>query len=262
MLLFKEGKLALSLFFYLLILVIINMKKVARIYMRVSTAEQSLARQEALKEKAINEGYYIAGVYAEKASAAKGHRAELQRLIDDLQEGDVIIAERLDRITRLTVEESKALFREIEAKGARVSVPDLDSVNLTAVAKNATGIEKIVLDAVQKLLWEIVFNTVRVDYEERRRRQQEGIVEAKKKGIYKGRSINHNLHQRIIYLKIHKVSSGEIAKIVGCHRATVNRVWGIFEKNPAEKIKSLIGSNILEADDGEKLLRLYYENFR
>ena len=42
--------------------------KAARIYQRVSTEEQNLERQNALIEKAKTEGYYIAGVYKEKAS--------------------------------------------------------------------------------------------------------------------------------------------------------------------------------------------------
>jgi DNA invertase Pin-like site-specific DNA recombinase len=37
--------------------------KVARIYMRVSSATQDLTRQEALIEEAKAAGYYIAGIY-------------------------------------------------------------------------------------------------------------------------------------------------------------------------------------------------------
>ena len=42
--------------------------KIARIYLRVSTAEQDLGRQEKIKEGAIAAGFYVAGVYREKAS--------------------------------------------------------------------------------------------------------------------------------------------------------------------------------------------------
>lgn len=52
--------------------------KVARIYMRVSTEDQDLNRQDAI----VAAGFYIAGIYREKASGA---RAELLRLIADLQ---------------------------------------------------------------------------------------------------------------------------------------------------------------------------------
>jgi DNA invertase Pin-like site-specific DNA recombinase len=45
--------------------------QVARIYLRVSTDAEDLARQEALVEQARGTGYYIAGVYREKASGAR-----------------------------------------------------------------------------------------------------------------------------------------------------------------------------------------------
>ena len=63
--------------------------KAARIYQRVSTEEQNLERQNALIEKAKAEGYYIAGVYKEKASGVRADRPVLNKLIADLQEGDV-----------------------------------------------------------------------------------------------------------------------------------------------------------------------------
>ena len=45
--------------------------KTARIYLRVSTQQQSLVRQNSLVDKVKSEGYYIAGVYREKASGAR-----------------------------------------------------------------------------------------------------------------------------------------------------------------------------------------------
>ena len=48
--------------------------KVARIYMRVSTDEQDLQRQEGIKDAARAAGYYVAGVYREKASGARADR--------------------------------------------------------------------------------------------------------------------------------------------------------------------------------------------
>ena len=45
--------------------------KVARIYLRVSTAEQDLTRQADIEHSTRDAGYYIAGVYREKASGAR-----------------------------------------------------------------------------------------------------------------------------------------------------------------------------------------------
>ncbi|EMJ4585485.1 recombinase family protein [Streptomyces sp. IBSBF 2953] len=58
--------------------------KVARIYMRVSTKEQDIRRQEAITESARQAGYYIAGVYRDTESGVRYDRPELLRMIADL----------------------------------------------------------------------------------------------------------------------------------------------------------------------------------
>lgn len=83
--------------------------KVARIYLRVSTDEQDLARQAEIEQSTRSSGYYIAGVYREKASGARADRPELLRMIADLQHGEVVVAERIDRISRLPLTEAQRL---------------------------------------------------------------------------------------------------------------------------------------------------------
>ena len=61
--------------------------KIARIYLRVSTDEQDLTRQAEIEHSTRSAGYYIAGVYQEKASGARADRPELLRMIADLQPG-------------------------------------------------------------------------------------------------------------------------------------------------------------------------------
>lgn len=51
--------------------------RVARVYLRVSTDAQDLERQENIIEAAKASGYYVAGVYREKASGARADRPEL-----------------------------------------------------------------------------------------------------------------------------------------------------------------------------------------
>jgi DNA invertase Pin-like site-specific DNA recombinase len=46
--------------------------KIARLYLRVSTESQNLARQESIVEDAKGAGFYVAGIYREKASGARG----------------------------------------------------------------------------------------------------------------------------------------------------------------------------------------------
>ncbi|MER9664816.1 recombinase family protein, partial [Mesorhizobium sp. M0159] len=91
---------------------------VARVYLRVSTQGQDLDRQESIIAEARDAGYYIAGVYREKASGARADRPELLRLIADLQRG-VVVAEKIDRISRLPLPEAEKLIETIRNKGAR-----------------------------------------------------------------------------------------------------------------------------------------------
>ena len=97
--------------------------QIARLYLRVSTDEQDLARQVDIANSALQAGYYIAGVYSEKASGACADRPELLRMIADLQQGEVVVAEKIDRISRLPLPEAERLVASIRAKGARLAVP-------------------------------------------------------------------------------------------------------------------------------------------
>ncbi|WP_049772886.1 recombinase family protein [Nitrosococcus watsonii] len=42
----------------------------------------------------------VAAIYREKASGARADRPELQRMISDLQPGELVVSERIDRISR------------------------------------------------------------------------------------------------------------------------------------------------------------------
>ena len=194
--------------------------KAARIYQRVSTEEQNLERQNALIEKAKAEGYYIAGVYKEKASGVRADRPVLNKLIADLQEGDVIIAEHIDRITRLPLAEAEKLVNRIREKGAFLSISGI--IDLSQIQTDS-DIAKIVLDSIQTMLLKIALQMARDDYEQRKKRQAAGIAEAKKKGRFKGRQADTQKHKLIISLRSHHTLQ-ETAKLAGCSVSLVKLV--------------------------------------
>jgi hypothetical protein len=132
---------------------------VARIYLRVSTEEQDLTRQADIERSTRAAGYYIAGVYREKASGARADRPELLRMIADLQPGEVVVAERIDRISRLPLAEAEQLVGSIRAKGARLAVPGL--VDLSDLTAETDGVAKIVLESVQELLLKLALQMAR-----------------------------------------------------------------------------------------------------
>jgi DNA invertase Pin-like site-specific DNA recombinase len=197
--------------------------KVARIYLRVSTKEQDLERQERIVDDAKNSGYYIANVYREKASGARADRPELQKMISDLQEGDVVIAEKIDRLTRLPLDEAVNLIDSIKSKGAKLCIPDI--FDLSEFSSEATGVTKIVIDAMQDLLLKLALQVARDDYETRRKRQKEGVVIAKSNGKYKGRKANTRLHKLIIEFRTAGKSISKTAELLNCSESTVKKVW-------------------------------------
>ena len=117
--------------------------KVARVYLRVSTDEQNLERQEAIIAATRAAGFYVAGIYREKASGARADRPELERMIHDLQPGEAVVAEKIDRLSRLPLEEAERLVASIQAKGARLAIPGV--IDLSDIAQEADGVAKIVL---------------------------------------------------------------------------------------------------------------------
>jgi DNA invertase Pin-like site-specific DNA recombinase len=161
----------------------------------ISTDDQDLRRQEAIQETARLQGYYIAGVYREKASGARADRPELLRMIADLQAGEVVIAEKMDRISRLPLVEAEKLILAIQSKGARLAVPGV--VDLTELAAESDGVAKIVLKSVQAMLLRLALQIARDDYEARRERQRQGVQIARLEGKYKGRKADASMHQRI-----------------------------------------------------------------
>jgi len=66
-------------------------------YARISTKDQKLTLQlEALKKAGCNR------IFREKVSGAFRNRPELNRMLDQLREGDVVTAWKLDRLARST----------------------------------------------------------------------------------------------------------------------------------------------------------------
>ena len=203
--------------------------KIARIYLRVSTIEQSNQRQEKIIDEATNNGYYIAKVYREKASGAIKDRPKLRELISDLQPGEIIVAENIDRISRLPLQDAMDLVNEIREKGAFLSIPNIVDLG-ELMTENQTELSKIIMLSVQEMLLKMALQIARDDYELRRERQLAGIALAKKNKKYKGRKPDLNKHQLILDLwATGNYTEAEIAKRVDCSLPQVKRVKQIYK---------------------------------
>lgn len=202
--------------------------KIARIYLRSSTEEQNLKRQEQIIDNAKSAGYYVANVYKEKASGARADRPALQRMIEDLQSGDVVIAENIDRISRLPLDEAINLVDKMKSKGAMLCIPNI--IDLSDLSSTSKGVTKIVIDSVQEMLLKIALQSARDEYELRRQRQKEGIKIAKMNNVYKGRKPNKKLHKMIIEFRSSGKSINNTAELLDCSPSTVKLVWSKFNK--------------------------------
>lgn len=203
-------------------------KPIARIYQRVSTQGQELDRQQSLRADAEAKGYQVVATYSEKASGTSDERPELQRMLADLNAGDIIIAEHLDRITRLPLPEAEALMKKIKATGAVVSVP-----GLVDLPKVEGGIAGIVVDSMQEMMLKIALYQCRADWETRRERQRQGIEVAKAKGVYKGRKPDTVANAKIVELR---TIGYTIAKIASTLNVSESQVKLILKKAKAEQV--------------------------
>lgn len=226
------------------------MNKVARIYLRVSTEQQSLKRQESIIEDVKSKGFYIAGVYSEKATGTTANRPELNRLIDDLQKGDYVVAERLDRLTRLPPKQAEELIEKIENKGARLLIPGIfyfdDILSFESNKSLPSDLLKPLLDGVQKMFLRIALQASFDDWELRQKRTKQGIKIAKDKGKYKGRKPNKELHAAIIELRKNGLSIKKTAIALNCSESTVFRVWKNRKKTEFELLEEAGQQRLLE----------------
>ena len=93
-------------------------------YARVSSKEQNLSLQiDALEREGCKR------IFQEKIGGAKADRPELQRMIDQLREGDVVITWKLDRLGR-SLRDLINLINEIQDRGAELKSLN-DSIDTT-----------------------------------------------------------------------------------------------------------------------------------
>ena len=82
---------------------------------------------------------------------------------------------------------------------------------------------KGMIAAVNGMLLDMLAVAARKDYEDRRRRQAQGIEKAKDKAAYKDRPTDQELHARIKACRASGNSLRDTATIVGCTLSTVQR---------------------------------------
>lgn len=197
-----------------------------RAYLRASTSEQDASRaKQQLIDFTLERGKKIASFYIENESGASLQRPELFRLLDDCQAGDVLLIEQVDRLSRLSDADWQRLRAEIKNRGVHVVALDLPTSHsaLTDVT-HADQFTARMLSAINDMLLDMLAAVARKDYEDRRRRQVQGIEQAKADGKYTGRPVDEALHKKISALLKDGKSIRTIADLLGCSPTTVQKV--------------------------------------
>jgi DNA invertase Pin-like site-specific DNA recombinase len=195
-----------------------------RAYLRASTSDQDATRaRDQLKAFSAEHGVKIAAWYTENESGAKLARPELFRLLADSQAGDIILIEQVDRLSRLTTEDWEKLKAEISARRVRVVALDLPTSWMMATG-NGDDFTARMFDAINGMLLDMLAAIGRKDYEDRRRRQAQGISKAKSEGRFKGRLEDAKRNAGIASMLTEGKSWNAIQDVTNCSRATIAKI--------------------------------------
>lgn len=199
-----------------------------RAYLRASSQRQDALRaKQSLIDFAAEHGHKIAAFYVENESGTKLERPELFRLLAESHEGDILLIEGVDRLSRLSADDWSRLKTIIANR--KVTVVSLDLSTSHAALKpvaNMDDFTKGMIAAVNGMLLDMLAVVARKDYEQRRERQAQGIAKGKLNGVYKGRPINTDLHNKITTLLNDGKSIRAIAGLLDCSTTTVQKVKG------------------------------------
>jgi DNA invertase Pin-like site-specific DNA recombinase len=178
-------------------------------YARVSTEDQKLTLQlDALKKAGCTR------VFREKVSGTYRDRPELNRLLDQLREGDVVTVWKLDRLARSTrnLLEIVELIGNAGARFQSISEPWADTTTHAG-----------------KMIMTIFAGIAEFERDLIRERTGAGRDDAKKRGVRFGRPGKMNQEQKNLAQRLvaEGKSVSEVARTFRVHPTTVYRVLAL-----------------------------------
>lgn len=203
-------------------------------YLRASTDEQDAQRaRHELEAFAQERGQRIAAFYVENVSGASLQRPELFRLLGDSHPGDVLLLEQVDRLSRLTAADWERLKAEIRAKGVRIVALDLPT-SWAFVNASPDDFTARMVGAINDMLLDMLAAIARKDYDDRRKRQAQGIEAAKERGAYRGRREDTERNARVTELLRKGCSWSEVQKLAKVSRHTVAKLAKRLGEHPVQ----------------------------
>ena len=180
-------------------------------YVRISTRDQNTARQDVLMEQ-----LGVEKVYTDRVSGKNTDRPELQRMMDFVREGDVMIVESFSRFARNT-RDLLALTDTLKAKGVRF-VSRKESIDTSTPAG--------------EFMLTVFAALAQLERESTLERQTEGIAVAKAEGRMTGRPRKADDEFQAVYLEVKagRKSASRGAKELGIARSTWYRKAKEYEE--------------------------------
>jgi DNA invertase Pin-like site-specific DNA recombinase len=166
-------------------------------YIRVSSVDQNEVRQL--------QGVDLDKRFSDKCSGKDVDRPQLQLALDYVREGDVFVVHSMDRLAR-NMGDLEKIVKALTDKGVTV---EFVSERLTFSGED---------DKYAQLMLHILGGVAQFERALIRERQREGIAQAKKAGVYKGRKRS-----------LTDVEANELRQRVACgeKKAELSRVFGI-----------------------------------
>mgnify|MGYP000355402605 FL=1 len=190
-----------------------------RIYVRASTKDQDAERAlgDLVKfSEQYGDQYHS---YIENHTGTQLERPHLNKLLDESEQGDILLVESVDRLSRLTQKDFDILKERIKQKGLRLIVADIPTTHVTA-SDNMTG---ELMSVINSMLIDLLATMARLDNEKRKERIKQGLARSGYKPT--GKKANDEKHKQILDLSEHgNLTKDQIAKLADVGVATVYRV--------------------------------------
>ena len=192
-----------------------------RIYVRASTKEQDAERaldDLVMFSKKYGDKYVS---YVENHTGTKLERPELTKLLNESNNGDILLVESVDRLSRMKQDDFEKLKVILKDKGLRLIVADLPTTQIEL--KEGDDTTGSILELINKLLIDLLATMARLDNEKRKERIKQGLARSGYKPT--GKKADTAKHERIkAMLATGAMTKEEVAKAVGVGIATVYRV--------------------------------------
>jgi DNA invertase Pin-like site-specific DNA recombinase len=175
-------------------------------YARVSSNEQDTAAQVTALKAAKCER-----IYREQASGGRWDRPELQRLLDHLRKGDVLVVWKLDRLSRSLRDVLTIMERLAEAKVGFRSLTE--AIDTTTPAG--------------RMMMQMVGAFAEFERAMLRERTRAGLEAARREGRVGGRppKLTHQQRNEIVRMVSRgRRTAADAARLFGVHPATISRL--------------------------------------